>query len=196
MKRNLSRVAYAAALLALFAAVAVVTHVIGHVVGVAAAPRPSVAQDGNEIAGISAAQAVDPAAGMAYMRAHPVPHKPGMTAGIITSVTELGDQPGTGLDSARCSAVRTAAYTAPAYGQDPCIAWYFTVITPAGRALTVSCGAPGQPCQAPQNVMPGDEGQYLYVPSAGQVTPAAPVAFIGCRTPVTYPCPSSAAVIP
>jgi hypothetical protein len=157
---------------------------------------PAVVQDGNEIAGISATRAVDPSAALAYMRAHPVPPKPGMTAGIITSVTELGDQPGTGLGSAQCAGVKTAAYLVPAVGQDPCTAWYFTVVTPAGKTLRVSCGGLGAPCLAPQNVMPGDEGQYLYVPSAGQVTPAAPVAYIGCWTPVTYPCPFSAAVIP
>jgi len=192
MKGVLSRVASAAALAAMFAVVVIV----GHVVIAILTARTPVVQDGNEVAGISAAQAVDPSAGTDYMRAHPVPPRAGMTAGIITSVTELGDQPGTGLNSAQCTGAQTAAYLAPAAGQDPCAAWYFTVVTPAGRALRVSCGGIGRPCLAPQNVIPGDEGQYLYVPSAGLITPAAPVAFIGCWTPASYPCPSSAAVIP
>jgi hypothetical protein len=192
MKGILPRVAYAAALTVLFAVVVIAGHVVITILTV----RTPVARDGNEVAGISAARAADTSADVAYMAAHPVPRRPGMTAGIITPVTELGDQPGAGLDSAPCTGTQTAAFTAPAAGQDPCAAWYFTVVTGGGEVLRVSCGGTGSPCLAPQNVMPGDEGQYLYVPSGGQVTPAAPVAFIGCQTPASYPCPSSAAVIP
>lgn len=142
----------------------------------------------NEIAGISAAQARDASAAIAYIKAHPVPSRPGMTAGIITSVTELGDQ-------CKPQATHTAAFMR---GQDPCAAWAFTIITAAGGTLTVTCGSIGHPCPplVPQNVMPGEEGEYLYVPSGGRIAPSHPVAFLECTSPGAYPCPAGAAVVP
>jgi hypothetical protein len=145
----------------------------------------------NEIAGVAYAQARDMTADLAYMKAHPVPAKPGMTAGIITSVTWLAGQ---------CPPqVRTAAYLAPARGQDPCVAWAFTIIAASGQTLAVTCGSPGRPCPplVPQYVMPGDEGEYIYAPSDGRITtPANDAESLECFTPDTYPCPADATVTP
>lgn len=140
----------------------------------------------NDIAGISAAGARSPATDLAYMKAHPVPPRPGMTAGIVTSVTWLGDQ-------CKPRAPHTAALVV---GQDPCAAWSFTIITAAGQTLKVSCGSIGRPCPAtvPQNVSPGEEGEYLYVPDGGRITPSRPVAFLECTTLDAYPCPFGAPV--
>jgi hypothetical protein len=149
---------------------------------------PPVGSGPNEIAGISTAQARDASADIAYIKAHPVPARPGMTAGIITSATWLTGQ-------CKPQPAHTAAFV---IGQVPCVSWSFTIITATGRTVAVTCGSIGHPCPAlvPQNVMPGDEGQYLYVPSDGRITPSSPVDFLECTTPGTYPCPSSAAVVP
>ncbi len=157
------------------------------IVSTLARPAPAASSEPNEIAGISAAQAPNPAADLAYMKAHPVPPLPGETAGIITSVTELGDQCKPQAD--------TMAYLAPARGGDPCAAWKFTIITASGRALTVACGGIGHPCPAGQIVMPGDEGEFLYAPSDGQIVVGVGfLQFLGCASPGGYPCPASAPV--
>ena len=147
------------------------------------------ASAGNMIAGVTAKQAADVATDEAYMRLHPVPERPGWTPGIITSVVQHGNQ------CATPAGTQTTAVIKPAAGDPPCITWTFTIVTAAGKTLRASCGSHGHPCKAPDNVLPGDEGEYLYVPSDGTVSPAEPVMFLGCWTSNAYPCPFEAQVL-
>ena len=150
---------------------------------------PGWAAGGNMIAGVTAAQAADVATDEAYMRLHPVPERPGWTPGIITSVVQHDNQ------CATSAGTQTAAVIEPAAGDPPCIIWAFTIVTASGATLRAVCGSPGHPCKAPDNVLPGEEGEYLYVPSDGTVSPAEPVMFLGCWTSQAYPCPFEAQVL-
>jgi hypothetical protein len=166
--------------------------VVGVVITAPAPPAnypPSFMAGGNMIAGVARSQAADRATDIAYMRLHPAPERPGFTPGIITSVVQHDHQ------CAAPSGVRTTVLIEPGMGDPPCITWVFTIVTVAGKTLRASCGSQGHPCKAPDNVLPGDEGEYLWVPSDGKVSPAAPVLFLGCWTAQRYPCPFEARVV-
>lgn len=106
----------------------------------------------------------------AYLKAHPAPALPGMTAGIRSfyALSPSKDIP--------CGAgVRGSAVMVGSPGN--CLAWQVTLVTATGT-LTVTCGdlTAGIPCPSaayPANAgldsMP-DTGDYIYAPSDGQVT--------------------------
>ncbi|MDQ2876519.1 MAG: hypothetical protein M3Y33_17655 [Actinomycetota bacterium] len=127
------------------------------------------------------------AAALSYMHAHPAPARPGMVAGIVMKITDLGEQPGTaygypilnGGNSIgpervlHCPAnamlgpvIRTTAVLTPAVGTPACHAWSVTLLTASGRTLSVACGGAGRPCLA----YPEDQGDYAYLPADGQIT--------------------------
>jgi hypothetical protein len=104
----------------------------------------------------------------AYLKAHPAPARPGMTAGIRSF---YADSP---FKDIRCGGARGSA--ANVGSLDDCLAWQVTLITATGT-LTVTCGnlTAGIPC--PSAVYPDrsadpipDTGDYIYAPSDGQVT--------------------------
>lgn len=151
--------------------------------------NPSTSAGADDIAGISATTARDHAADQAYMHEHPVPGRPGLVAGIIISVTDLGD-----LCHMR---VQTTSVLIPARGDDLCDAWTITVLPETGQVVRLECGGPGLTCPPGHIVMPGDEGEYVYVTAAGgQITSAGQVHFMACYTPAGYPCPAAAKVYP
>jgi hypothetical protein len=104
----------------------------------------------------------------AYLKAHPAPALPGMTAGI-RSFYALSP-----FKDIRCGGARGSA--ANVGSLDDCLAWQVTLVTAAGT-LKVTCGdlTAGIPC--PSAVYPDrsadpmpDTGDYIYAPSDGQVT--------------------------
>jgi hypothetical protein len=105
----------------------------------------------------------------AYLKAHPAPALPGMTAGIRSfyALSPFKDiRCGTGP---RGSAVAVGS-------PDDCTAWQVTLVTVTGT-LKITCGnlAAGIPCPSAAypnrsaDPMP-DTGDYIYAPSDGQVT--------------------------
>ena len=105
----------------------------------------------------------------AYLKAHPAPARPGMTAGIRSfyALSPFKDiLCGAGV---RGSAVAVGS-------PDDCLAWQVTLVTATGT-LEVTCGdlAAGIPCPSAAypdrsaDPMP-DTGDYIYAPSDGQVT--------------------------
>lgn len=105
----------------------------------------------------------------AYLKAHPAPALPGMTAGIRSFNDDSPSKDIRCGGGAHGSAVTVGS-------PDNCLAWQVTLITATGT-LTVTCGnlSAGIPC--PSAVYPDrgadpmpDTGDYLYAPSDGQVT--------------------------
>jgi hypothetical protein len=106
----------------------------------------------------------------AYLKAHPAPALPGMTAGI-RSFYALSP-----FKDIRCGGGGGHGSAVTVGSPDDCLAWQVTLVTATGT-LTVTCGnlAAGIPC--PSAVYPDrsadplpDTGDYIYAPSDGQVT--------------------------
>jgi hypothetical protein len=106
----------------------------------------------------------------AYLKAHPAPALPGMTAGIRSF---YDDSPFKDIHCGGGGHGSAVVVGSP----DDCLAWQVTLITATGT-LTVTCGnlTAGIPCPSavyPDNAgldsMP-DTGDYIYAPSDGQMT--------------------------
>lgn len=152
-------------------ALAAVTAACGNATaGTAAVPFPSAFSPSP---GAQVSTATSPADSQlrAYIKAHPVPDRPGMTAGI-----QSFNQPGGSLayQAFPCPTGMTHGSVG-----DPgaCYAWRSVLVTATGT-LTITCGSItlGIPC--PSKVYPANgfsnpfpvDGDYLYAPSNGQVT--------------------------
>ena len=115
----------------------------------------------------------------AYIKAHPVPDRPGMTAGI-----QSFNQPGGSL-AYQVFPCPTGITHGSVGDPDACYAWKSVLVTATGT-LTITCGSItlGIPC--PSKAYPANsfsspfpvDGDYLYAPSNGQVTAARDVRVI------------------
>jgi hypothetical protein len=77
---------------------------------------------------------------IAYMQAHPVPARPGMTAGVILTLDDFGFADAAAQE-AHCPATLDARIIG-AFGSLPgCGAWSATAVTLSGQVVHLACGS-------------------------------------------------------